>query len=119
MFKKIFKKQFSLVTTFIFVVLFFCLNLVNVNADAMLVSVKDNEGISDVGRETLEMLLTLESLKLDDSIFDKASFKSLVDFSIELATKEIGRENPFKDITYKSSAEIVEKTTATTTVPTI
>ena len=107
MFKKIFKNQIFLTIIVVFLISFFCLNFVSAGSDSLLVSVKDSSSMNEVGRETLEILLTLESLKLDDSLFEETSFKELIDFSMELAEKEVGRENPFKDITFESvEAEI-------------
>ncbi len=93
--KKIFKKQNFLITIVVFTILLFGLGIVKADVNSQLVSIQGD--ISEVGRETLEILLALKSLKLDDSLFDELSFKNLKDFSIELEEKEIGKENPFEE----------------------
>ncbi|NOY35884.1 MAG: hypothetical protein GXP44_03160 [bacterium] len=47
------------------------------------------------GEEILKMLATLRSIKLDASFFENETFKSLVDFSVELVPEKAGRLNPF------------------------
>jgi len=47
------------------------------------------------GGEILKMLAELKSIKLDTSFFENKTFKSLVDFSVELTTEKAGRLNPF------------------------
>jgi len=51
-----------------------------------------------VGKEFLATLLELRSLKLDETIFSKKSFISLVDFSQEVLPQPAGRTNPFLEI---------------------
>lgn len=107
MFKKIITKQNFLIITIFCIILFFCLYKIDVEAGSQLVSIKGNSDISKVGRETLEILITLKSLKLDNSLFREPIFKSLKDFSIELGEKNVGRENPFMGfvISGKTSVE--------------
>lgn len=76
---------------------------------SQLLSSKDNE-IEDVNKETLGILLTLKSLRLDASILDNPVFESLIDFNIELKERPKGRLNPFKnftaeDLLYESEEE--------------
>ena len=66
--------------------------------DSQLISIKDEDNISEVGRSTLETLLKLRSLSLDDSLFEDKVFKSLIDFSVELQEQPMGRNNPFAPI---------------------
>lgn len=51
-----------------------------------------------IGRDFLSMLLDLRGIKLDDSVFDDAGFRSLKDFSVELTSQPTGRKNPFLPI---------------------
>lgn len=46
----------------------------------------------------LAILKGLENLKLDGQIFDRAAYKSLVDFSVPLLPQPTGRANPFAPI---------------------
>lgn len=50
------------------------------------------------GQEILDMLSSLKSVKMDTSFFNDKTFKSLVDFSVEIAPQPAGRSNPFSPI---------------------
>ena len=54
-------------------------------------------GSGSVGGEVLPILLDLQKIKLDDSIFSDTTFKQLKNFSVELFLNEAdkGRVNPF------------------------
>ena len=72
-------------------------------------------GVSDtskMGAQVLSALNQLQQLKLDGSIFDDKTFKSLKDFSRPLPTEEVGRTNPFAPIGVDSPAV---KTTSNST----
>ena len=88
--------------------MFLCLGKVDASSNSQLVSTKGDRDISEVGKETLEILLKLKSLKLDKSIFEEKVFKNLKDFSIELGEKEKGRDNPFEDFAF-SKEKITDK----------
>ena len=45
--------------------------------------------------DLLPLLLNLRSLKLDPAVFSDPSFRSLVNFGIEIPVEPIGRTNPF------------------------
>ncbi|MFH0845997.1 MAG: hypothetical protein V1851_01180 [Patescibacteria group bacterium] len=62
---------------------------------SQLVSLGAKNTSGDVGRETLETLLKLKSLRLDGTIFEDQVFLSLKDFSVELKEQPKGRNNPF------------------------
>lgn len=56
-------------------------------------------GVSSDENDFLSVLLNLKTLKLDDSVFSRTSFKSLRDFSRPLVQTEAeGRPNPFYPI---------------------
>ena len=57
-----------------------------------------NSASAAIGREFLSVLLDLRGLKLDTSVFDGESFRSLQDFSVELSPQPTGRKNPFLPI---------------------
>ncbi len=95
MFNIILKKRNILILVIVLIALFLILGRSNVSASSQLTSIKGN--INEVSKETLEILLALKSLKLDNSIFEDIAFKELIDFSIELDEKELGRNNPFED----------------------
>lgn len=53
---------------------------------------------STEGREILNVLNSLKAVKMDIEFFNDKIFKSLVDFSVELAPQPAGRLNPFAPI---------------------
>ena len=55
-------------------------------------------GSSAEGQEILSVLNSLKAVKMDTEFFDDKVFKSLVDFSVELAPQPAGRFNPFAPI---------------------
>lgn len=65
-------------------------------ADSNLVSSADQvEPKSPFNPEQMAMLGRIEGLKIDGSIFQDQSFKSLKDLTVELAPQPVGRPNPF------------------------
>ncbi len=77
-----------------------------------------NEG--DVGEEFLSTLLNLNSIELNESVFNDQTFRSLKDFTITLIPEtNVGRENPFAPIGTDEATPagtfIDTKTTGTTT----
>lgn len=65
---------------------------------------------STVGRELLASLITLKSLKFDKGLFDDSTFKSFLDFSIEIPDEPFGRPNPFYPIGADAGAPTPDKT---------
>lgn len=53
---------------------------------------------SSAGAEILSLLLKMRSIELKKDVFEKESFKSLEDFSREISSQPIGRQNPFYPI---------------------
>ncbi len=51
-----------------------------------------------IGAELLTILLDLKTITLDDSLFKRDAFLSLVDFSRPITPEPIGRPNPFVPI---------------------
>ncbi len=47
------------------------------------------------GVRVLSLLNQISSLKIDTSIFDNPTYKSLVDYSITVPEQNVGRPNPF------------------------
>lgn len=45
--------------------------------------------------ELVSLLLGLQSIQLDSSLFEDPAFRSLQDFSTELSSQPVGRSNPF------------------------
>jgi hypothetical protein len=62
---------------------------------------------SDIDKDLIALLFELKQITLDDSIFSNKSFQSLEDFSKELVTEPIGRNNPFAPITGSGSTQQV------------
>ncbi|MBI2618257.1 hypothetical protein HYW58_02280 [Candidatus Kaiserbacteria bacterium] len=48
--------------------------------------------------ELLLLLVSLESISLDDSLFNDPAFKSLIDFGQALIPEPVGRLNPFAPV---------------------
>lgn len=65
------------------------------NGSDMLVEVPVNPEEELLGRSLLLSLERMKTIKLDLSFFSDPVFKSLRDFSVEIAKQEIGRRNPF------------------------
>ena len=64
---------------------------------------------STVSKDFLTMLLSVKSIRLDDSIFSNIAFTNLHDSSIELiSSTDEGRPNPFAPIGYEDT--LVPKT---------
>ena len=65
--------------------------------DAPLVS--ESAAASDAsGGELLVLLNTLKGIDLDTGIFEDTTFRSLIDFSVEINPEPVGRDNPFAPI---------------------
>ena len=65
---------------------------------SLLTSEKQGEEASLIGEDLIGLLNTLKSITLDDSFFQDPAFRSLEDFSQELAPEPVGRSNPFAPI---------------------
>ena len=52
---------------------------------------------TEIGREIVATLNRLKSLNIDPEFFQEDAFVQLIDFSVDLEDKEIGKQNPFKD----------------------
>jgi len=48
-----------------------------------------------VGMRVLSLLNQIESLRIDTSLFTGATYQTLVDFSVTIPPKNVGRPNPF------------------------
>jgi len=57
--------------------------------------VSDEKLSESVGNETLQLLLELKTLVLDEDIFTDKVFQNLKDFSMDLPLQPVGRNNPF------------------------
>jgi hypothetical protein len=49
-----------------------------------------------VGSRALVLLREISSLKIDPDFFKGAVYKSLLDYSVEVPTQNVGRPNPFQ-----------------------
>lgn len=68
------------------------------NSDLATDSGAETLGQSAIGKDLIVTISKLKSLTLDDSFFKDPIFNSLNDFSIPLASQEVGRANPFSPI---------------------
>lgn len=60
-----------------------------------------------VGKDLIDLLTELQSVKLDSSVLRTAAFTSLVDYSIGLPDLPLGRNNPFEKISGSVSTPVV------------
>jgi len=67
----------------------------------------------DVGSETLKLLSELRTLVLDEDIFADKVFQNLEDFSMELQSQPVGRNNPFAPVGTDGEYVGVEISTST------
>ncbi|MDO8430661.1 MAG: hypothetical protein Q7S72_01555 [Candidatus Taylorbacteria bacterium] len=67
------------------------------DADSSLETLGTPESLEaqEAGTRVLSLLNKIRSLKIDDSIFKSAVYKSLVDYSITVPEQSVGRANPF------------------------
>lgn len=73
-------------------------------------------GSSDVEQEILQLLMDVQSIRLDSSIFQDPAFATLRDFSREIVQEPSGRENPFAPVGGAAVAgAVVDFGTSTTT----
>ena len=63
---------------------------------------------STIGQELVTALSKLKSLPLDENFFQDPVFQSLNDFSVPIASQEVGRANPFSPIGVSSVAASVK-----------
>jgi hypothetical protein len=69
---------------------------VAVDQDSSLVTQSADFGETQiVGARVLSLLNQISSLNIDDSIFQSAAYKSLVDYTISIPEQNVGRQNPF------------------------
>jgi len=68
---------------------------------------------SQVGADLLPVLHELQSLRLDTSIFENSAFRSLSDFTVDIGTQPVGRDNPFAPLPRSGNS------TSTVSVPPI
>lgn len=78
---------------------------------ALLQSTQSGDISSPVSRELLVTLSDLKNVTLSQSVFEDPSFKSLVDFGIEIPLQPVGRRNPFAPL----GTQAPTRTQATTT----
>ena len=52
-----------------------------------------------VGQDLIDLLSRLQSVQLDESIFNDTAFVNLTDFSLTIPDQLLGRDNPFEPIT--------------------
>ncbi len=71
--------------------LFVYMNFFSAPAPAPLTSSTD----ATLSQDLLVTLQNLHTIKLDNSIFQDPSFKSLTDFGVIIPAEEVGRRNPF------------------------
>lgn len=67
---------------------------------------------TSVSNQFLELLLNMQNIKLDQSIFQDESFRSLEDFSVDIVPRgNEGRINPFAPVGVETVPEEVNLTT--------
>lgn len=73
--------------------------------DALLTAESPGNTASAEESNLLTLLLDLREVKLDESIFSDPVFRSLEDFSQDLVSEPVGRENPFAPIDFSGIQE--------------
>ena len=58
-----------------------------------------------IGSEVLNLMNQVQSLKIDSAFFDNNAFKSLVDHTVAIPERSVGRDNPFAPISGFSVSE--------------
>ncbi len=72
--------------------------------------VSQNANANNIGAEILTALNQLDSLKLDESVFEDGSFKTLINFSKPIQSQPVGRNNPFAPVGKSGSATSTKTT---------
>lgn len=67
-------------------------------AEPNLIAVSGPVQASEAQGETLQLLQILRSIKLDASVFENKTFRSLEDFSVPLQEEPKSRSNPFAPV---------------------
>jgi len=55
-------------------------------------------GGEEVGLRVLNLLNQIQSLRIDATLFQSAAYRSLQDYTVEIPTDTVGRDNPFAPI---------------------
>jgi len=58
-----------------------------------------------VGKDLLILLANLQTLRLDDSVFNDPAFRSFKNFRVDISPESIGRENPFAPLSGSGSSQ--------------
>lgn len=72
---------------------------------------------AEVGADVLTLLNKINSLRIDASIFASPSYQSLVDFSVEIPTENVGRPNPFAPLPGSVGAQSKDASAAARVLP--
>lgn len=70
-------------------------------SDSSVSSLETGESATDAqlaGTRVLNLLNQINSLKIDSTIFESPAYKSLIDYSVAIPERSIGRQNPFAPI---------------------
>ncbi len=84
----------------VFLAYFYSRGTPTTDGDSLLEGSIDPETVEAqiAGERVLTLLNQLNSLKLDTSIFENKSYRSLVDYTIAIPEQNIGRANPFAPV---------------------
>ncbi len=63
--------------------------------DPMLASA---QGAGDIGIEIIKLLSKIQGLTIDTQMFKDPAYRSLVDYTQDVAPQKVGRDNPFAPI---------------------
>lgn len=75
------------------------------NSDLVAESSEEVTAQSAIGKDLVINLSKLKSLDLDEKFFQDPIFNSLNDFSVPIASQNVGRTNPFSPISGMVSSE--------------
>lgn len=54
-----------------------------------------NTADAAIGSRVLAILNQIQQIKIDNTFFESAAYRSLVDYSVEIPAQNVGRPNPF------------------------
>ncbi len=86
------------------VIAFFVYSYFFTGSPEPVLSSESSTSTQSIDQDLINLLLTLNAIKLDDSIFSDPAFQSLQDFGKDLVPEPVGRPNPFAPLGSISAA---------------
>ncbi len=70
---------------------------------------------NSVGKKIITLLGQMQKITIDQSVFGAATFRSLLDFGVEIQPELMGRHDPFAPIGYEQGVTSFDTTATTST----